>query len=196
MDEDRDLEIEVEVEPDDECPRWARELRESLDSLHRKVDLIMTTEADLQALAEGIATSVAAAATEFTTLEGQIAALTAGQPVSQEQLDAINASFTSSKDALSAAVATAQVPPAPPAGGTEPPAPPSAPNQPVYQHLTADAIDGAQWPASGFETAPTDGSAALPLYYSAADVVGGSPNGAVEGVWQPYTGAVQAVPAQ
>lgn len=153
----------------------------------------MTTEAELQAIADSIAASVGNAVAELASLETQVAGLTAGQPVSQEQLDALNASLSGSKTALDSAVATAQTPPAP-VGPPAPPAPTPTPGQPVYLHLTADAVDAAQWVASGFETVPAEGAAAQPLFFFSGDTSGGSPTGAADGVWEVYTGASQVVP--
>lgn len=168
-------------------------IADSLLALHRKVDNLMTDLTALQAAVDALVGAESAAAEEMVALKDEIAQLTAGT-ITQDQIDSITTKVTGVATALSAATAGAEEPPAgePPVeeGGT-----PAAPTKPVYQHLSADPIDESAWGLSGFETVPTDGGAALPLYYFGADVEGGGATGGAEGVWAQYTGAVQAVPA-
>lgn len=174
-----------------------------LGALHRKVDKLMGDVTALLAEVEALRAATDAENTELTTivtelesLIAEVATLQAGVGPSQETIDSITSSLTNIANASLAATDAAKAAAAPPAPPVEPPPPPAAaPTKPVYQHLVGDAIDETQWSLSGFETAPTDGSAALPLYYFAGDVDGGGATGAVEGAWQVYTDAVQAVPA-
>ena len=69
------------------------DIRESILKLHRKLDVLMTSESDLQGDLDAIKTSVAAVSAKISAQSDTIASLqaqiAAGTPVSQAQLDAL-----------------------------------------------------------------------------------------------------------
>jgi outer membrane murein-binding lipoprotein Lpp len=77
----------------------------SLARLHRKVDRLLMNEQDLETkiakLQSDVTAYVSTQQTTITDLRSQVAALTAGQPVTQEQLDKLGAAI----DTVDAAVA-------------------------------------------------------------------------------------------
>jgi peptidoglycan hydrolase CwlO-like protein len=71
------------------------EVHESLHHLHRKVDRLMSVESDLQTdldtIKAGVASLLTAATANAQTIADLKAQLAAGTPVSQAQLDALEA---------------------------------------------------------------------------------------------------------
>lgn len=98
-------------------PQWARMLDEKLNRLLRKVDALMSLQPAVQKLIDQVTANtnavqaalagLAAEATQIAALQAQIAALTPGQPIDQEDLDAITkaaADLGATNTALTAAV--------------------------------------------------------------------------------------------
>jgi outer membrane murein-binding lipoprotein Lpp len=92
----------------------------SVVALHRKVDKLMADVTGLEAAVEALATAEGAAVTELGALKDEIAQLTAGGTISQEQIDAITNKVTDVATALtSAATDAAGTGEATPEGGGE-----------------------------------------------------------------------------
>ena len=173
-----------------------------IDQLTTEVGDIAT---GLQTVTATVATVEADAAAASAKLQEEIDNLAAANPgLDLTALKAAVAPVTAAVAPLEAAVTTlgthvtalgslAPLTPTP-APAPTPPAPAAGPDKPVYQHATTAPVNAEQWPASGFETAPTDGSAPQPLYFFSGDSVGGQPTGA-SAEWTVYTGPTQAVPA-
>lgn len=82
-------------------PRALARIESSLRDLHDKVDTMARTEQELSDDLDKIQAGVTAAQDQIATLKAQIAALPAGEPVTQDQLDAL----VGKADAIAAALA-------------------------------------------------------------------------------------------
>lgn len=76
-------------------------------ALHRKVDKLMADVTGLEAAVEALATAEGAAVTELSALKDEVAQLTAGGTISQEQIDAITSKVTDVATALTTAATDA-----------------------------------------------------------------------------------------
>ena len=112
------------LDPFEGAPPWAIELDSKLHILLEKVETLMSLSPQVQTLVDEVTANtnavqaalagLAAEATQITALQAQIAALPAGQPIDQADLDAITKAVTdlgATNTALTAAV-PANVPPA------------------------------------------------------------------------------------
>lgn len=154
------------------------DVMDSLESIHRKVDIIM---ADITALNDAVAALEAAegaAAEELRALVTDVENLTAGE-ISQEQIDALTERTTNVVNALNNATTSAE--------DATPGPTPTGPVKPVYT-FTEGGVPSEEYSDSGFVT--SEGGAEL-LYFS-GDTEGGEPTGAVEGSYVVYTGEAVA----
>lgn len=156
-----------------------------------------------------VATDVTTVATSVTTVSSTLQSeinnlasanpdldLTALQGVSGDLVTAAPALDTAAKALRPAVEALGAIKPvqvSPEGGGGGQPA--VAPVNTVYGFSATNFEEqDARFTASGFETAPTDGSPPVPLFYFSGDTVVGEQNGATVPGYTVYSGPVQAAP--
>jgi ABC-type transporter Mla subunit MlaD len=155
-----------------------RDDRHILKTIERKVEQIMADITALQSAVDQLQTSVQAAATELSTLASDVAGLTPGSTITQDQIDALTASVTSAQSALDTAVSSAQ------SAVTPPPPPPPASQ--LFEFTAAGSPDLTNWALDTTDEA-VDGT---PLY----TFIGSGPAPTDDPSWTLYTGATQPVP--
>jgi outer membrane murein-binding lipoprotein Lpp len=108
------IEVEVDFFDFSATPPGTGLILLSLGALHRKVDRLMADISALEAAVDALAAAEGAAVGEIGALKDEIAQLNAGEPLSQEKIDAITQRVTDVTTALTSAAQEA------PAGETPP----------------------------------------------------------------------------